>query len=80
MIIFLASCSFFSDIPDFVDEIIPDEIDGDFVLEEKHLDYNLRYYLNDVEITDYKIDFPYLLEDTKYTIKLGVHSNFTSKT
>ncbi|MBN3491160.1 CotH kinase family protein [Acholeplasma equirhinis] len=66
-------------IPDFIDEVLESEIYKDTELPKRYLDYGLRFYVGEEELTDYILKVPFMLEDQLIEVYMGVHTNFSSK-
>lgn len=68
------------DIPNFIDEIIPEQISQDFILPNRHEPYGLKYYIDGEELTDYTIRVPFSYEDMVTEVTMEALGSFNSRT
>ncbi len=66
-------------IPNFIDEVVPEQVSHDFVLPNRHEPYGLRYYIDGQELTDYTIRVPFSYEDSFIQITMEVFGSFSRK-
>src|SRR5690554_5102161 len=67
------------EIPNFIDEILPDEIRTDFELPTQQVPYGLKFYMDDILIDDYLIKVPFMYDDVSVTIQMEVSASFKSE-
>lgn len=81
LILFLTSCgSLLGEDQTLIDKIIPNQLSKSITLPTNYEEYNLKYYIDNIEIENNLIEVPYLDEDKTLEIKVIISKNGISET